>query len=141
MNLIKLLRTSAHAKLPTRGTLGSAYCDLYAAEHILLDPGCFKRITTGWCIAVPEGFFLDIRPRSGLACSGITINNAPGTVDADYRGELRVVLVNHGHFPYRIEIGDRIAQCALMPVVATAFAEVNELTPTTRGQKGFGSTG
>jgi dUTP pyrophosphatase len=114
---------------------------LYAAEHILLDPGYVKLITTGWRIEVPEGFFLDIRPRSGLACSGVTINNAPGIVDADYRGELGVVLVNHGHFPYRIEIGDRIAQCALMPVVATVFAEVNELTPTTRGQKGFGSTG
>lgn len=138
---VKLRRVSIHAVLPTLGTWGSAYYDLRAAERAVLDVGSVKVITTGWCVEVPSGYFLDVRPRSGLASRGVTINNAPGTVDEDYRGELKVVLINRGFNPHIVDLGDRIAQCALMPVVPTDFEEVEELSPTERGKDGFGSTG
>jgi len=138
---VRLLRVSNRAQLPIRGTPGSAYLDLCAAEFAIVDVGTVRLITTGWRIEVPEGYFLDVRPRSGMASFGVTVNNAPGTVDADYRGELKVIVVNHGFIPYQISIGDRIAQCALMPVVPTSFEEVGELTSTLRGRKGYGSTG
>ena len=138
---VKLLRLSLTARLPMRATAGSAYCDLYAAERVVVDVGDIKLVSTGWCIEVPEGYFLDLRPRSGLASLGITINNSPGVVDADYRGELKIIVVNHGWLPYTIATGDRIAQCALVPVVHTSFYEVQSLSSTQRGTKGYGSTG
>jgi len=139
---VKLFRVSPSAKLPTKGTPGSAYWDLYAAEQVTIDDRCIELVSTGWRIEVPEGYFLDVRPRSGLAIHGVTINNSPGVIDADYRGELRIVLINLGPAPWVVQIGDRIAQCALMPVVATSFeASLEELSPTTRGTQGYGSTG
>ena len=140
---IKLLRISPNAKLPTKGTKGSAYYDLYAAESAILSYAWaenLKVITTGWRIEVPEGYFLDIRPRSGLATKSITVVNSPGTVDADFRGELKIILMCHyGRFD--IAIGDRIAQCALMPIRITNFWEVSALSETDRGEGGYGSTG
>lgn len=138
---IKLLRVSPNAKLPTKGTKGSAYYDLYAAEDVYLLSGGIWLVTTGWNIEVPEGWFLDIRPRSGLATKGITINNSPGDVDADYRGELKIILINLSGAAYVIHTGDRIAQCALMPIVESVFTEVSKLSETARGEGGYGSTG
>ena len=138
---VKLLRVSPNAKLPTKGTVGSAYYDLYAAEDVFLLSGGIWLVTTGWKIEVPEEWFLDIRPRSGLAAKGITVNNSPGTVDADYRGELKIILINLSGAAYVIHVGDRIAQCALIPVRITNFFEVSELSETVRGEGGYGSTG
>ena len=138
---VKLLRVSPNAKLPTKGTVGSAYYDLYAAEDVFLLSGGIWLVTTGWKIEVPEEWFLDIRPRSGLAAKGITVNNSPGTVDADYRGELKIILINLSGAAYVIHVGDRIAQCALIPVCITNFFEVSEFSETVRGEGGYGSTG
>lgn len=139
--IVALQRVSPFAVVPTKGTKESACYDLHASEQVLLDVGDVKWVSTGWNIEVPSGYFLDIRPRSGLAGFGITVNNAPGTIDEDYRGELKIVLVNHGVLPHTVIVGDRIAQCTLLPVVSTAFMEFSELTQTQRGQQGFGSTG
>lgn len=139
---VKLFCVNSSAKLPTKGTSGSAYWDLYAAEQSIVAVGCVELVSTGWCVEVPQGYFLDLRPRSGLASYGVTINNSPGVVDADYRGELKVIVINHGLIPYVVRIGDRIAQCALMPVVLTSFQQVlKELSSTKRGTRGYGSTG
>ena len=141
---VKLLRVGPNAKLPTKGTKGSACFDLYAAESAELNSENWAWkiavVSTGWKVEVPEGYFLDIRPRSGLSIKGITVNNSPGTVDADFRGELKVILIAHvGVQPIRV--GDRIAQCMLLPVYPTSFEEVTELTETARGVGGYGSTG
>ena len=139
--IVKLLRVSPNAKLPTKGTVGSVYYDIYAAEDVYLLSGGIWPVITGWNIEVPEDWFLDIRPRSGLAVKGITVNNSPGTVDADFRGELKIILINLSGAAYVIHTGDRIAQCALMPVIKCNFFEVSELTKTARGEGGYGSTG
>ena len=138
---IKLLRISPNAKLPTKGTKGSAYYDLYAAENGVVYVNQVAIISTGWRTEIPEGYFLDIRPRSGLAVKGVTVNNSPGTVDADFRGELKVILINHGFGMHGVSVGDRIAQCALMPVIESDFSEVSDLSETVRGEGGYGSTG
>ena len=143
LNTVKLLRASPNAKIPTKGTAGSAYYDLYAAEHIYLIANRIALVSTGWRIEVPVDWFLDVRPRSGLASKGITVNNSPGTVDADYRGELKVILINLSGESFVVNIGDRIAQCALMPIVEADFIEVDygQLSETARGVNGYGSTG
>ena len=138
---VRLQRVNPNAKLPTKGSVRSAYYDLYAAEGYFLSAGEVKPITTGWNIEVPKGWFLDVRPRSGMATKGITVNNSPGTIDDDFRGELKITLINHSSGAYLISVGDRIAQCALMPVAECGFEEVRELTETTRGKGGYGSTG
>jgi len=139
--IVRLLRVNPNAKLPTKGTIGSAYYDLYAAEGYFLSAGEVKPITTGWNVETPRGWFLDVRPRSGMAMKGITVNNSPGTIDDDFRGELKIILINHSSGAYLISVGDRIAQCALMPVVESDFVETVELTETARGRGGYGSTG
>ncbi len=138
---VKLQRLLPTAQKPKKGTEGAAYYDLYAAEQAIIDVDTIKPVTTGWNIEVPFGWFLDIRPRSGLAIKGITVNNSPGTVDDDYRGELKVILVNHGLLPHEVKVGDRIAQCALMPVQVCQFVEHKKLSQTKRGAGGYGSTG
>jgi dUTP pyrophosphatase len=138
---VRLQRISPNAKIPVRGSKRSAYYDLYAAESYYLNAGEVKPITTGWSVETPKGWFLDVRPRSGVAAKGITVNNSPGTVDEDFRGELKVILINHSSSAYLVAMGDRIAQCALMPMVECGFAEVKELTKTERGKSGYGSTG
>jgi len=138
---VRLQRVNPNAKLPTKGSVRSAYYDLYAAEGYFLSAGEVKPITTGWNVETPRGWFLDVRPRSGMATKGITVNNSPGTIDDDFRGELKITLINHSSGAYLISVGDRIAQCALMPVAECGFEEVRELTETTRGKGGYGSTG
>ena len=139
---IKLLRQGAI--LPTYATEGAAGLDLHAALESprLLPAGERAAIPTGIAIALPAGHEGQVRPRSGLAAKhGISVVNAPGTIDEDYRGELQVLLINLGREPYTIQPGDRIAQLVVAPVTRVQVAAVETLDPTTRGQGGFGSTG
>jgi dUTP pyrophosphatase len=135
------------AALPTYESEGAAGLDLAAAldAPFTLEPGDRMAIPTGLAIALPSGFEGQVRPRSGLAFKhGVTLLNAPGTIDEDYRGEVRVLLINHGKAPHTIKPGDRIAQLVVVPVARVAVEEVtnaDELGATTRGEGGFGSTG
>ena len=131
---------------PRQQTAGAAGVDLPAAlgpdEELVLAPGARAMVPTGLTIALPEGFEAQIRPRSGLAAKhGITVLNTPGTIDADYRGEVKVILINHGDDAYTVRRGDRIAQLVVAPVTAVAFREVEALDATERGEGGHGSTG
>jgi dUTP pyrophosphatase len=130
--------------LPALATPGSAGADLRAALEapIEIAPGARALVPTGFAIALPAGYEGQVRPRSGLALdAGITIPNAPGTVDSDYRGEIKVILHNLGSAPFRVERGDRIAQLVVAPVTRAEYAEVDELEQTERGAGGFGHTG
>ncbi len=130
--------------LPSYATEHSAGMDLLAAvtEPKTLAPGERALIPTGLCIALPDGYEAQIRPRSGLALkSGVTLVNTPGTIDADYRGEVGVILINLGKEPFVVERGMRIAQMVVAPYSRAAFSEVIELPSTSRGTGGFGSTG
>jgi len=128
--------------LPARATPGSAGFDLSSAEDGELAPMERRLFATGFAIAIPEGFEVQLRPRSGLALrQGLTLPNTPATIDSDYRGELKVALVNLGAEPVRVTRGMRIAQMLLARVEPAAFREVEALPPTGRGEGGFGSTG
>ena len=132
--------------LPAYQTAGSAGLDLVAAipdeAPLSLLPGARALVPTGLAIALPHGMEAQVRPRSGFALkSGVTVLNAPGTIDADYRGEVQVLLINHGAEPVVIRRGDRIAQMVVAPVVQAALELVEELPDTARGAGGFGSTG
>lgn len=141
---LKRLPHGAGLDIPAYQTAGSAGADLRAAlaEPLVLEPGRFAAVPSGFAVAVPAGYEIQVRPRSGLAAKhGVTVLNAPGTVDSDYRGELMALLVNHGPLPFTIRHGDRIAQLVLAPVSLAAFSEVEALGETARGAGGFGSTG
>lgn len=140
---LQVRRVGSHAlPLPEYATAGAAGLDLRAAGAHRLDPAERRLIGTGFAIALPPGTEGQIRPRSGLAVRlGVTVLNAPGTVDADYRGEVKVLLVNLGTEPVDIAAGDRIAQLVAAPVSRLALVEVDELPETARGAGGFGSTG
>ncbi len=128
--------------LPAYETPGSAGMDLRASEEVLIDPGCWLAVGTGLFLEIPQGYEVQLRPRSGLALNkGVTLLNAPGTIDSDYRGEVRVILINHSKEPFQAQVGDRIAQMVLKPVVHAIFCEVDQLEETSRGAGGFGSTG
>jgi dUTP pyrophosphatase len=128
--------------LPTYATAGSAGLDLRAAEALTLKPGARALVPTGIAIALPQGFEAQVRPRSGLAVKhGVTVLNAPGTIDADYRGEIKVPLINHGSEDFNIAHGDRIAQMVIAPVTIATLMEVDRLGETERGAAGFGSSG
>ncbi|WP_193337580.1 dUTP diphosphatase [Devosia beringensis] len=132
--------------LPAQQTAGAAGLDLAAAlpadGTMEIAPGAYGMIPTGLALALPEGFEAQIRPRSGLAAKyGVTVLNAPGTVDADYRGEVKVLLINHGTAPFTVRRGDRIAQMVVAPVSAVSLIEVEALDGTERGEGGHGSTG
>lgn len=130
--------------LPTYATADSAGMDLLSAEtgSVTLEPGARAMIATGIAIQLPSGFEAQVRPRSGLAAKhGVTVLNSPGTIDADYRGEIKVILVNLGDRPVILARGDRIAQMIVAPVIQAHWREVESLEETTRGQGGFGSTG
>jgi dUTP pyrophosphatase len=130
--------------LPDYATEGSAGMDLLAAvpEPVTLQPGGRALIPTGLCMALPQGYEAQVRPRSGLALKhGLTVLNSPGTIDADYRGEVQAILVNLGEEPVTLTRGMRIAQLVLAPVTRAALREVRELPRSTRGEGGFGSTG
>jgi dUTP pyrophosphatase len=130
--------------LPAYATAGSAGMDLLAAvaAETTLAPGARALIPTGIAIALPQGFEAQVRPRSGLALKfGVTTLNAPGTIDADYRGEIGVILINHGEASFTVKRGERIAQLVLAPVTRLHWAERASLDETVRGKGGFGSTG
>ena len=128
--------------LPAYATAGAAGMDVVAAENVILRPGMRHAVATGFAMAIPTGFEIQVRPRSGLALKhGIMVPNTPGTVDSDYRGEVKVILVNLSEDNFAIQRGDRIAQLVLAPVTLTQWDEVEELDETERGEDGFGSTG
>ncbi|MCC6145359.1 MAG: dUTP diphosphatase [Candidatus Hydrogenedentes bacterium] len=130
--------------LPEYATLHSAGMDLRAAVHdpVILKPGERALVPTGLRIALPDGLEAQVRPRSGLAIRhGISMVNAPGTIDADYRGEIQIILINHGQEPFEINRGDRIAQLIVAPYLRVAWDRVETLDETARGEGGFGHTG
>jgi dUTP pyrophosphatase len=138
------LEGGADLPLPAYMTPGAAGADICAAvtEPVVLAPGERALIPTGFALEVPAGFEVQIRPRSGLALrAGVTMLNAPGTIDSDYRGPVGVILVNFGAAPFTVSRGERIAQMILAPVSRAAFREVVELSSSERGSGGFGSTG
>jgi len=143
---IQILRLPHHRELPLPDyqTAGSAGMDLLAAidAPVELQPGEHRLIPTGIAVALPPGFEAQIRPRSGLALRhGISVVNSPGTIDADYRGEIGIILINHGHEPFVVRRGDRIAQMVIAPVMRAVWQPVDSLPRSDRGAGGFGSTG
>jgi dUTP pyrophosphatase len=128
--------------LPAYATEHAAGLDVVAAEDVTIAPGARHAVATGFSIAIPEGYEVQVRPRSGLALKhGITCLNTPGTIDADYRGEVKVILANLGDAPFEVTRGERIAQLVPAAVQRARFAEVATLDETARGAGGFGSTG
>ena len=141
---IRLLRLphGTDLPLPAYATAHAAGLDVVAAEDMTLAPGARAAIATGFAIAIPEGYEVQVRPRSGLALKhGITCLNTPGTIDADYRGEVKVILANLGSEPFEVKRGERIAQLVPAAVQRASFEEVDVLDETARGGGGFGSTG
>lgn len=139
-----LTQTDHEDKLPFYGSEGAAGADVRAdlQENYEIAPGDFALIPTGLYFAIPEGFEIQVRPRSGLAFKDqVTVLNAPGTIDHDYRGELKVILINHGKKTFVVQPGMRIAQLVVAPVVRAHFVRSSTLTSTERGANGFGSTG
>lgn len=142
MQQLKVKRLHPDARLPQYVTDGAAGMDVCAIEMARINAGATRLMSTGLAFEVPKGFELQVRPRSGLAAKfGLTVLNSPGTIDSDYRGELKVLLINFGDSDMIITAGDRIAQLVLAPVVTAKLVEVNELSETARGAGGFGSTG
>ena len=141
---ISIKRLSKEVSLPKYETSGSSGMDLAAHinNKINLKPGNSEIISTGISVAIPKGFEIQIRPRSGLAAKNkISVLNTPGTIDADYRGEIKVILINHSDKTFVVEKGLRIAQMVVCPIIQAQLEEVDELNETTRGEGGFGSTG
>jgi dUTP pyrophosphatase len=141
---IKLTRLP-HGKdlpLPRYASEDAAGLDVAAAEDLTLEPGQRHAVSTGFAIEIPRGYEVQVRPRSGLAIkNGVTCLNTPGTIDSDYRGEVKVILINHGQEPFEVRRGERIAQLVPAPVLRADFVEASELSGTGRGSGGFGSTG
>jgi len=139
---LKRLPHGAGLPAPSYASDGAAGLDVVAAEDVTLSPGQRHAVATGFAIAIPEGYEVQVRPRSGLAIKhGITCLNAPGTIDHDYRGEVKVILANLGSDLFEVRRGERIAQLVPAPVLKAEFHEVAELSDTIRGAGGFGSTG
>ena len=141
---IKRLANGAGIDLPAYATSGAAGMDVCAANDadIMLEAGQRCAVPTGFAMAIPDGFEAQIRPRSGLALKhGISVANAPGTIDSDYRGEIAVIIINLGNAPFTITRGMRIAQMVIAPVTRGQFTEVADLDDSDRGEGGFGSTG
>jgi len=144
MTKIQIKKLSTSVSFPKYETPGSSGMDIAAhiEENIIINPGEKSLISTGLFVAIPIGYEIQIRPRSGLAAKkNITVLNTPGTIDADYRGEIKVILINLGKEKFTIERGDRIAQIVVCPVIQAELEEVTELSNTERGSGGFGSTG
>lgn len=130
--------------LPQYMSSGAAGLDLVAAvtEEVVIEPGKIKLLPTGLMIALPEGYEAQIRPRSGLALKyGISMVNTPGTIDADYRGEIKIIMINHGEEPFLIKRGDRIAQMVINKIEQIEWIPVEQINDTSRGTGGFGHTG
>ena len=149
MNVVVKIKSLPHGEglqLPTYHSVDAAGADLQAAvledEPLVLAPGKFALVPGGFAMALPAGYEAQIRPRSGLAFKhGVTVLNSPGTIDADYRGEVKVLLINHGRESFEITRGMRIAQMVVAPVTIAQFSLVDELDDSDRGAGGFGSTG
>jgi dUTP pyrophosphatase len=140
--LVKRLPHGEGLDLPAYATDGAAGMDVVSAEDVTIAPAARHAVATGLAVAIPPGYEIQVRPRSGLALKhGITVANAPGTIDSDYRGEVKVILINHGSDAFAIRRGDRIAQLVLAPVTRAGWLEVEHLEETARGEGGFGSTG
>jgi dUTP pyrophosphatase len=128
--------------LPRYASEDAVGLDVTAAEDLILEPGQRQAVATGFAIEIPRGYEVQVRPRSGLAMkNGITCLNTPGTIDSDYRGEVKVILINLGQEPFEVRRGERIAQLVPAPVLRADFVEASELSGTERGAGGFGSTG
>ena len=141
MTKILIKRLSNKALIPEYATEGSSGMDLAALidKNIIINPGEISIISTGLAVSIPKGFEIQIRPRSGLAAkNGISVLNTPGTIDADYRGEIKVILINHSQNKFVVENGHRIAQMVVAPVIQATLEEVKELSKTDRGAGGFG---
>src|SRR5687767_3931396 len=139
---LKRLPNGEGLPLPVYASEHAAGLDVVAAEDVSLEPGTRHAVATGFAIAIPEGYEVQVRPRSGLALKhGITCLNTPGTIDSDYRGEVKVILANLGGEPFEVRRGERIAQLVPAPVLRAGFSEVDDLDSTARGGGGFGSTG
>jgi len=137
-----VITVSCTGRKPIYQTAGSAGCDVFADHNGEIPQNEFRIICSGMCLEIPEGFEAQVRSRSGLAAkSGVFVLNAPGTIDSDYRGEVKVILANSGPSPFIIKKGDRIAQLVFSKVYRAAFMDTPELSETARGSGGFGSTG
>jgi len=140
--ILKIKKLNEEAVIPAYQSELAAGFDLHSIEDYILKPGERKLIKTGLAFEIESGYEMQIRPRSGLAFKhGITVLNSPGTIDADYRGEIMVLLINLGDEDFEIKKGDRIAQAVIAPVVQATFIEADKLSETKRGSGGFGSTG
>lgn len=139
---VSLLKLDKDLPTPQYNHHGDAGMDVYARESVVLQPGEIKLIPTGIALEIPEGYEVQIRPRSGLALKhGIGMVNSPGTIDHGYRGEVGVITINHGTLPYEVKRGDRIAQMVFNKIEVVNLVEVDTLSVSTRGAGGFGSTG
>ncbi|MBI5688520.1 MAG: dUTP diphosphatase [Verrucomicrobia bacterium] len=139
---LQLKRLTATARLPVRATASASCFDIHADMEGTIPPGGRMLVKTGWAVAVPPGYEVQVRSRSGLALKhGVAVLNSPGTVDADYRGEVGVILVNHGTEPFVFRPGDRVAQIGVYRVEMAAAVEVENLGETSRGAGGFGHSG
>ena len=145
MNKVNIKCVASHgAVIPQYKTSGAAGADICALlnESVTIKKGCRAMIPTGLFFSIPEGFEVQVRPRSGLAAkNGVTVLNTPGTIDSDYRGEIKVILINLGDEDFTVNNGDRIAQIVVAPVTIGVFEQVSSLDETERGAGGFGSTG
>tara|TARA_B100000029_G_scaffold419507_1_gene425037 strand:+ start:2682 stop:3119 length:438 start_codon:yes stop_codon:yes gene_type:complete len=144
MARILVKRFDKNIKLPIYKTPGSSGMDLmaYIKNKIIINPKKVVIVPTGIAVSIPKKYEIQIRPRSGLAAKNhITVLNTPGTIDSDYRGEIKIILINLGTKPFVIKTGDRIAQMVLCPIVKAKFVVIKNLSKTKRGKKGFGSTG
>ncbi|TLD84035.1 dUTP diphosphatase [Helicobacter sp. MIT 11-5569] len=142
MATLKIKLLNSNATLPKYQTSGSSGFDLCASENLVLKAGSFTLVSTGLSFSFSDKYEIQVRPRSGLALKhGISALNTPGTIDADYRGEIKVLLINHSKEDFTINIGDRIAQAVLCPIEKAIFEVVEVLDTTKRGEGGFGSTG
>jgi len=139
---IKVKKLSELAEIPAYQSEEAAGFDLHSIEDVVIKPRERKLISTGLAFEIPKGYEIQIRPRSGLAYKhGITVLNTPGTIDSDYRGEIKVLLINHSNEDFEIKVKERIAQAVIKEVIQAEFEEVEVLSETKRGEKGFGSTG
>jgi dUTP pyrophosphatase len=139
---IQFVKDHENAMLPTYATAGAAGADVYSAKDYKVPPGEHTLIDTGLKCSIPEGYEIQVRPRSGLAIKNrITVLNSPGTVDSDYTGKLGVILMNHSDMVFQVRAGDRIAQIVVAPVIQATFEWTEETKTTERGSDGFGSTG
>lgn len=139
---VRFKRLGPQAMLPVYATPGAAGMDVRSAVDVTLGTGTWAAIGTELSVEIPPGFEIQVRPRSGLAAKhGVTVLNAPGTIDSDYRGEIKVILINHGPTPFEIQAGDRIAQLVVAKVPAITIEDAESLSETERGTGGLGSTG